>query len=240
MKLAKSFRKLIQLGLTLLSATLLTQDLTYAQRLDRRPGIDSLFSESKCNLSGGYGSWLDGSRLVTIQRQTFTPFLYLGAYQDNPAFESCLVSGNRSSNKTLTLKFGIEDGENRYINGSYQVTIYLDGQVKGRTFIVKGDLNTVVLDISKTRSIGIEVNCSEKADTTPWIHFVGDSITTSSSKLPGQQENFPSDNSNSQADNPALDSDANQFPEDPQPSLTLDDAFNVINQGLQIWQRFKN
>lgn len=50
--------------------------------------------------------------------------------------------------------------------------------MQGRTSIVRGNLKTVALDIGKTRSIGIEVICSEKAGyfICPELHFVDNTL----------------------------------------------------------------
>ena len=178
MKTTKLFNRLIQFGLTFLSVALLTQDLTYAQRLDRPTSTGSLISKKNCQITGDHGVFTDyGSGLVSVGKQAFSSIFRFSVVSGNTAVLSCLIPKNSPSYKTLTLKFGIQDGENGYINNSYQVAIYLDGQMQGRTSIVRGNLRTVVLDISKTRSIGIEVNCSDISSATPNIHFVGDTLT---------------------------------------------------------------
>ena len=96
------------------------------------------------------GSWDSNQRDISVGRQIYTTVLYI-----NPDTAiTCRLPGGPAS---LRLEFAIPDTNN---SPPARIDVYVDGnQVASRTG-ERGQVNTMVVDISNGKSLAVEVFCA--------------------------------------------------------------------------------
>jgi hypothetical protein len=119
-----------------------------------RQQTTSLFSTT-CVGRGDYGSQ---RRDVTIGRELFTSiFRMADRYDPNGTSMTCRIrfAGSVHKFKTLRLAFGIGDSE--YGDRPVDVNVYLDGNLAESRTLLIGEKALLLLNVSQTSSVAIEV-----------------------------------------------------------------------------------
>lgn len=120
----------------------------------------------------GSRSWRNVSEDISINRQVFTSTFYIVARKQPGGFACKINSGNFSSKfKSLKLEFGIPDGKPMPTT----VNVYSDGNQVATKTISGGEKGTLIVDVSKTRSIAFEVISEE--DDKSVIYFIDASLS---------------------------------------------------------------
>jgi len=130
---------------------------SFAQRAGVETKVASLLSRT-CKGSGSSGRWNNRDyREVTIGRRLYTTRASILAGRIGQPFQVvCKVNskGNKKGFGTLRLTFGLADNS---ANVPTQVRFYLNGNSTTSYTMRKGDLRTVLLDVSSAEDIAIEV-----------------------------------------------------------------------------------
>ncbi|MDJ0600850.1 MAG: hypothetical protein QNJ37_18655 [Crocosphaera sp.] len=176
MKTINLINKLGTIAFISLGLVLMIDPVSYSQRPLPPSTTRSLISRDNCTSDGGrfyYGT----GKLVSIGRQPVEYIAKMDANKGQTIVMSCRIVRSKNYNpSTLTLKFGILDGEHDYRDNTIKVNFYLDGQFKSFRPIIRGQLTTVPLDIKNMNSVAIEVEYSDQASSTHDFYIVDASL----------------------------------------------------------------
>jgi hypothetical protein len=152
-------KKLSQLFIACLTLTLLTGQVVYGQRSQSIPVGNTSLLSNDCRDTGPGRFYKDERFIVSIGRQAFDSLFHFDLISPNnaPKVLSCRFKKINNSPTTLQVSFGIEDSDS--VDTIARVTVYLDGNPTASHTFSAGNLKTVVLDVTKIRSVGIEVSC---------------------------------------------------------------------------------
>lgn len=154
---------------------------------------DSVFLlETQC-VSTGSGRWRKAVSDISVGRQVYTSFLYMG-----PGTQfSGLVCRIRPENsdrpdpnfQTLQLEFGMRDSD----TGSPPTTVkvYLDGTAAASQTLSPGEKASVALDVSKIRNVAIETACTSQSNYCDRVYFFRASLDSSAAPTQNQLERIP-------------------------------------------------
>jgi hypothetical protein len=179
MKQEQMFKKIARLATFSLALILLAGQVVQGQRAKPSSNNSSLLS-NECRQKGNGHSIKLGDKIVSIGREVFDSIYVFGHEffsEGEKTVLSCRFKQTNNTPTTLQLSFGIEDNEPAITRIS--VTVYLDGEQRASHTISSGDLRTVLLDVTKIRSVGIEIVC-ERGESfyhrCPNTHIVKASI----------------------------------------------------------------
>ena len=172
MKQEQLFKTITQLGTFSLALILLTGQVVQGQRAKPSSNNSSLLS-NECRQKGNGHSIKLGDTIVSIGKEVFDSIYVVDSLNEgSKTVLTCRFKQINNTPTTLQLSFGIEDNEPA--NTRVSVTVYLDGEQRASHTISSGDLRTVLLDVTKIRSVGIEISCERSS--CPNIHIVKASI----------------------------------------------------------------
>lgn len=130
--------------------------------IDKSHAIEPIqLTSGKC-INRGRGEIIEGSsNNVSIGKKIYNPIFEIIYLEQETSFYSPFLltcSIDKSKNiKTVKLSFGIKEDQS-LLGYSMNVFVYLDAEKVSDTNISYGELKTVSLDVSKSRSVAIEVH----------------------------------------------------------------------------------
>jgi hypothetical protein len=79
---------------------------------------------------------------------------------------TCKLPGGRAS---LRIEYGVADGENK---PPAQIEVYVDGNQVASHVGKEGKVNTMLVDVSNGKSLGIDISCSRATNcNSGWYYF---------------------------------------------------------------------
>lgn len=189
----------------LLAGTLLFSLLVPFSRpaiVQAKPETRFLF-DAQC-VSTGPGRWRRYKEDVSVGRQVYTSYLYMGAGTQYSAM-TCRIrpeapKTSKYNFESLLLEFGMRD--NDLNSPGSTVKVYLDGAPVASQSVQPGEKASLLVDVSNVSNVAIETVCSTKTQYCDRVYFFKATLEEGSTLVPSVTQPLPSSPAPAQTPNP--------------------------------------